>query len=76
MGIFRIKIITRFFAWTIAALLLYLNLKLVLEEGVQLFGMPGFWIWKILRWRFYWVPSLCWLYFVSSLDKQNRNSKI
>ena len=33
MGIFRIKIITRFFAWAIAALLLYLNLKLVLEEG-------------------------------------------
>jgi len=35
MGIFRIKITTRFFAWVIAALLLYLNLKLVLEEGRQ-----------------------------------------
>jgi manganese transport protein len=48
MGIFRIKILTRFFAWSIAALLLYLNLKLVLEEGFQLFVMSGYWIWKIL----------------------------
>jgi len=48
MGIFRIKMLTRFFAWTIAALLLYLNLKLVMEEGGHLFGLPGYWIWKIL----------------------------
>ena len=48
MGAFRIKTLTRFFAWSIAALLLYLNLKLVLEEGAQLFGLPGYWIWKIL----------------------------
>jgi len=48
MGIFRIKITTRFFAWVIAALLLYLNLKLVLEEGRQLFDIPGYIPWKIL----------------------------
>ncbi len=48
MGIFRIKKITRLAAWTIAALLLYLNLKLVLEEGQHLFGLPGHVIWKIL----------------------------
>ena len=48
MGVFRIKIFTRFFAWSIAALLLYLNLKLVLEEGVQLFSLSGYWSWKIL----------------------------
>jgi manganese transport protein len=48
MGIFRIKLITRFFAWMIAILLLYLNLKLVLEEGRHLFDMPGYIIWKIL----------------------------
>ena len=48
MGIFRIKIITRFFAWMIAALLLYLNLKLVLEEGRHFFNMPGYIVWKIL----------------------------
>ncbi len=47
MGGFRIKKITRFFAWSIAALLLYLNLKLVLEEGSQLYALPGYWIWKI-----------------------------
>jgi len=48
MGIFRIKILTRFFAWVIAALLLYLNLKLVLEEGQHFFSAPGYEIWKIL----------------------------
>src|SRR5450432_2529020 len=48
MGVFRIKIITRFFAWVIAALLLYLNLKLVLEEGQHFFNTPGYAFWKIL----------------------------
>jgi manganese transport protein len=48
MGIFRIKMITRFFAWGIAVLLLYLNLKLVLEEGQHFFDIPGYVIWKIL----------------------------
>ena len=48
MGIFRIKIITRFFAWVIAALLLFLNLKLVLEEGQHFFKTPGYAMWKIL----------------------------
>jgi manganese transport protein len=48
MGIFRIKITTRFFAWMIALLLLYLNMKLVLEEGHHLFETQGYVIWKIL----------------------------
>jgi manganese transport protein len=48
MGIFRIKILTRFFAWVVAALLLYLNLKLVLEEGEHFFSEPGYGIWKII----------------------------
>jgi manganese transport protein len=48
MGVFRIKKTTRVAAWVIAALLLFLNLKLVLEEGILLFNMPGYWIWKIL----------------------------
>lgn len=48
MGIFRIKIITRFFAWSIAALLLYLNLKLVLEEGRHFFDIQGYGLLKIM----------------------------
>jgi manganese transport protein len=47
MGIFRIKKMTMFLAWSIAALLLYLNLKLVKEEGELFFSMSGYWIWKI-----------------------------
>ncbi len=48
MGIFRIKALTRFLAWTIAALLLYLNLKLVIEEGQHFLHLPGYGIWKII----------------------------
>jgi manganese transport protein len=47
MGIFRIKILTRLSAWLIAALLLFLNLKLVLEEGMSYFHEPGNLILKI-----------------------------
>jgi manganese transport protein len=47
MGIFRIKKMTMFLAWSIAALLLYLNLKLVKEEGELFFSMSGYWIWKM-----------------------------
>jgi len=48
MGIFRIPVHTQIISWIIAALLLYLNLKLVMEEGVQLFGQPGFLFLKII----------------------------
>jgi len=48
MGVFRIGVLTRFFAWTIAVLLLYLNLKLVMEEGQHFFDIPGYLSWKIL----------------------------
>jgi len=47
MGIFRIPVHTQIISWIIAALLLYLNLKLVIEEGMQLFNQPGFLLVKI-----------------------------
>jgi len=47
MGIFRIPVHTQIISWIIAALLLYLNLKLVMEEGMQLFNQPGFLLVKI-----------------------------
>ncbi len=47
MGIFRIKLLTRIAAWLIAALLLFLNLKLVLDEGMAYFHEPGNLILKI-----------------------------
>jgi manganese transport protein len=48
MGVFRIKNTTRLVAWLIAALLLFLNFKLVWEEGQKLFGLPGLLAWKII----------------------------
>jgi manganese transport protein len=47
MGVFQIKKITMFVSWSIAILLLYLNLKLVLEEGMQFLNLPGLLFWKI-----------------------------
>ena len=48
MGKFTINKITKFFAWTIASLLVFLNMKLVIEEGGTFFSQPGNGIWKIL----------------------------
>lgn len=48
MGVFAIKNITRFFAWVIALLLVYLNIRMVWEEATMLFEDSGNWIWKIL----------------------------
>lgn len=48
MGIFAIKPVTKFLAWIIAALLVYLNMKMVGEEVVTLFTESGNWFWKLL----------------------------
>jgi len=41
MGAFSIHPIIKFLAWTVAGLLLYLNIKLVIEEAGPLFVAPG-----------------------------------
>jgi manganese transport protein len=48
MGVFAIKNITKFFAWIIALLLVYLNIRMVWEEAATLFEGSGNWIWKML----------------------------
>jgi manganese transport protein len=48
MGVFTIKKTTRIIGWTIAGLLLYLNLKLVLEEGTHFFSIPGYGLLKVI----------------------------
>ncbi len=48
MGIFSINKTTRFFAWTVAAMLVFLNLKLVIEEGTDFFSNPGNGVWKVV----------------------------
>jgi manganese transport protein len=48
MGEFSISVVTRFFGWAVAALLVYLNLKLVLEESSSYFTGNSNPVWKIL----------------------------
>ncbi len=48
MGIFSIRPFIRCLSWLVAALLIYLNMKLVLEEAVPFLAAPGHAGWKIL----------------------------
>lgn len=48
MGVFAIKNVTKFFAWIIALLLVYLNIRMVWGEATTLFDDSGNLIWKIL----------------------------
>ncbi len=48
MGAFVIKPIIKILAWASAALLVYLNIKLVAEEASPFLASPGHLIWKVL----------------------------
>ncbi|HLK28407.1 MAG TPA: Nramp family divalent metal transporter [Puia sp.] len=48
MGAFSIKNITKFFAWAVATILIYLNMKLVYETSTDFFATPGNLLWKII----------------------------
>ncbi len=48
MGKFTIKPVTRFFAWVIAILLVYLNIRMVVGEVLPLFDQSGHWLWKLV----------------------------
>lgn len=48
MGAFRIKPIVQVLAWIIAAILVYLNIRMVSEEAISFFGESGHWIMKVL----------------------------
>jgi len=48
MGKFAISSITKILSWTVAAILIYLNVKLVFEEASDYFAHPGNLLWKML----------------------------
>lgn len=48
MGKFKIKLPTQIIAWLIAAILIYLNIKMVTEEAMGYFGTLGHWGIKLL----------------------------
>src|SRR5260221_805963 len=48
MGNFTVHPVIQFLAWSAAALLVYLNAKLVIEETVPFMAAPGHVIWKLL----------------------------
>jgi manganese transport protein len=48
MGLFTVKPFIRMLAWLVAASLVYLNMKLVIEETGPFIAQPGHWFWKVL----------------------------
>lgn len=48
MGEFRIKLWTKIAAWLIAAILVYLNARMVIDEALQYFNESGHWFGKAL----------------------------
>lgn len=48
MGQFSINTTTKILSWTIAAILVYLNMKLVFEAAEGYFANPGHLLWKII----------------------------
>jgi manganese transport protein len=48
MGIYAIKTYTKIGAWLIAFILVFLNVKLVMDETLKVFASDVMWYWKIL----------------------------
>ncbi|MEQ1624102.1 MAG: Nramp family divalent metal transporter [Sediminibacterium sp.] len=48
MGEFAIKTTTKMAAWLVAIILVFLNVKMVVEQALPLFQTDGNWVWKIL----------------------------
>lgn len=48
MGDFTVSPVIRFLSWLVAALLVYLNLKLVIEEAAPFLAAPGHFGWKAI----------------------------
>ncbi len=48
MGEFAIKTTTKIAAWLVATVLVFLNVKMVVEQALPLFEKDGNWVWKIL----------------------------
>jgi len=47
MGIFKISLSVQIISWIIAAILIFLNLKMVTDEAIEFFGEQGHWVGKI-----------------------------
>lgn len=48
MGEFAIKTHTKIAAWVVAGILVFLNVKMVVQQSMTVFESDGNWIWKIL----------------------------
>jgi manganese transport protein len=47
MGIYAIKTYTKIGAWLVAGILVFLNVKLVMDETLKVFSSNAMWYWKI-----------------------------
>jgi len=65
MGPFAIKLPTKIISWLVAGILVYLNVKLVLDEIIKYFGEDGHWVMK----SFIVIASIVftWLFLMMAL---------
>lgn len=62
MGVFTIKWYTKIIAWLVAVILVYLNVKMVLEQSLRIFDEEGYILWKFIISIF--AVGFIWLFMV------------
>lgn len=62
MGVFAIKWYTKIMAWLVAIVLVYLNVKMVLEQSLRIFDVEGYILWKFIISIF--AVGFIWLFMV------------
>jgi manganese transport protein len=62
MGVFAIKWHTKIAAWIVAAILVYLNVKMVFEQSLKIFDVEGYILWKFIISIF--AVGFIWLFMV------------
>jgi manganese transport protein len=78
MGQFVIHPVIKALAWAVASLLVYLNVKLVVEEVAPFFGAAGSWGWKtlILAGSIGAILLLLYIFFHPWIVRQSRRASI
>ncbi len=78
MGLFTVRPFIRLLAWLVAALLVYLNTKLVIEEVAPFIAEPGHWAWKtvILIAGVAAILLLCYITLHPFITRQGRKAAI
>lgn len=78
MGEFALKTYVKIAAWLVAAILVFLNVKLVAEESIEIFSSGTAWYWKVLLTAA--ILAFIWLFltmtFLPLIQKRRQKQKL